>query len=389
MPRRAASGTGTIRKKTVTRKGKPYTYWEARVTVGRDPGTGRQIQRSFTGQTQAEVARKLTAAVAALDEGTYKAPCKLTVGEWLDIWARDYLGGVKKKTAASYQQRIDLYLRPALGAVKLDALSAHTIQRLYNGLSLGLSPRSVHVVHAVLHHALQQAVKLGYLRFNPADACTLPRIEKTELRPLDEAETKAFLQAIKGHRLEALFTLALFTGMRKSEIVGLTWDAVDFKSGVITVNKQLQRLPGAEEYTLQSPKSGKGRTVAPAPWIMSMLKRHRTEQAKQRLKAGELWEDGGFVFTDAIGHYIPPYTAYSQFKRMAASIGRPDARFHDLRHSYAVAALRAGDDIKTIQGNLGHATAAFTLDVYGHVTEQMKRDSAQHMEQYITGVLGL
>ena len=129
--------------------------------------------------------------------------------------------------------------------------------------------------------------------------------------------------------------------------------------------------------------------MAPAPSVMAVLKRHRADQAKQRLKAGELWEDSGFVFTDELGHYIPPYTAYSSFKTVAASIGRPDARFHDLRHSYAVAAIQAGDDIKTIQGNLGHATAAFTLDVYGHVTEQMKRDSAQRMEKYIETVLGL
>lgn len=128
MARKAASGTGTIRKKTVTRSGKEYTYWEARYTAGRDPGTGKQIQRSITGKTQKEVAQKLKAATASIDQGTYTAPSKMTVGQWLDIWTADYLGGVKPYTVASYTSVARNHIKPALGAVKLEALNAHTIQ---------------------------------------------------------------------------------------------------------------------------------------------------------------------------------------------------------------------------------------------------------------------
>lgn len=135
MARKAAAGAGNIRKKTVTRNGKEYTYWEARYTEGYDPGTGKQIQRSITGKTQKEVAAKLRAATTALDTGTYTAPSKMTVGQWLDIWAREYLGGVKETTATTYREQIKNHLKPTLGSVHLEALNTHTVQSVYNALS--------------------------------------------------------------------------------------------------------------------------------------------------------------------------------------------------------------------------------------------------------------
>lgn len=386
MAGKAASGAGTIRKKTVTRSGKDYTYWEARVTVGRDPGTGKQIQRSFSGKTQKEVREKMQAAAVSVNEDTYTEPSKMTVSQWLDIWQADYLGGLKPFTVASYRTQIKNHIMPAFGAMKLKALDAHTIQRFYNRLTL--SPKTIKNIHGVLHKALQQAVALGYIRFNPSDSCTLPRMEKRKISPLDEEQSKAFLQAIRGHRFEVLYTVALLTGMREGEVLGLTWDCVDFDKGTILINKQLQREKKPHgRHLLVSTKNDKSRTITPAPLVMKLLRSHRTHQSEQRLKAGPLWEDSGLVFTDAIGHHLAIYTVYKDFKRIAASIGRPDARFHDLRHSYAVAAIRSGDDIKTVQGNLGHATAAFTLDVYGHVTDQMKQDSAARMEAYIERIL--
>lgn len=393
MARKAAAGSGTIRKKTITRSGKEYTYWEARYTAGYDPGTGKQLQRSITGKTQQEVAQKLKAATAAIDAGTYQAPSKMTLGEWLDIWTADYLGGVKPRTVDSYKTTVRVHIKPALGKIKLEGLTTPMIQRFYNGLSKGeapLSPKSVKNVHGILHRALSQAVRVRYIRFNPADACELPRIEKKELRPLDERESAAFLAAIKGHRFEVLYTVTLFTGLREGEVLGLKWDRVDFRRGTILIDQQLQQpRQGNQDYFLYSTKSGRARIVTPAPWVMELLKHHRALQAEQRLKVGELWEASGFVFTDELGHHLTHATVYKAFKKLVAVIGRPEARFHDLRHSYAVAAIRAGDDIKTVQGNLGHATAAFTLDVYGHVTDQMKQDSAARMEGYIQRVLGL
>lgn len=204
---------------------------------------------------------------------------------------------------------------------------------------------------------------------------------------MDEKQIAAFLEAIKRHPFECLFTVALFTGMREGEVLGLLWERVDFKRGIITVDKQLQRGIGEDKgFCLVSTKNGKGRTISPAKAILDVLKLHHASQARQRLIAGAAWEDFGFVFTDALGQPLTKLKMYRAFKRVAAAIGRPDARFHDLHHSYAVAAIRSGDGIKTVQGNLGHATAAFTLDVYGHVTDQMKQDSAARMDAFIKTV---
>lgn len=395
MARRSAKGTGTIRKKTVTRGGKKYEYWEARYTEGVDLGTGKQVQRSITGKTQKEVSLKLKAATAAIDSGTYTAPNKQTLGQWLDAWAETYCGGVKPRTMEIYKTDIRVHIKPALGAVRLEALTTQMIQAFYNGLGKpvksrpkGLSPKTVKNIHGVLHKALQQAVSLGLLRFNPTDACTLPRQEKRELAPLDDEQISSFLSAIQDSSMKTLLTVTLFTGMREGEVLGLMWECVDFESGTITINKQLQRYrePSGGVYRISVPKNSKGRTITPAASVMALLKQHRAIQAAQRLRAGKLWEDSGFVFTDELGHHLTNSTVYRAFKRAAAEIGRPDARFHDLRHSYAVAAIRSGDDIKTVQENLGHATASFTLDVYGHVTKQMKQASADRMEAYIKNV---
>lgn len=387
MGKRAAQGGGTIRQR-------PDGRWEARFTAGRDPGTGKQVQRSIYGDTQQEVRKKLAQAVAAVDNGEYQAPSKLTVGQWLDIWMENYLGGVKPRTNELYHQQVRHYIKPALGAVRLQALQAHTVQAFYNRLNKekdgvpGLSPKSIRNIHGILHRALQQAVAIGYLRFNPADACILPRLEQRPIKPLDDQEIRNFLQAIKGHQYESLFIVDLFTGLREGEIVGLMWECVDFDNGTILIDKQIQRKQGGG-YRIVLPKSNKGRTITAAPSVMEVLRRQKKHQIEMRLRAGELWQESGFVFTDALGRHFNPYAIYKSYKRIVAKIGIPEARFHDLRHSYAVASLQAGDDIKTVQENMGHHTAAFTLDVYGHVTERMKKESAARMESFIKEVSSL
>lgn len=290
-----------------------------------------------------------------------------------------------------YKDDIRLHIKPALAAIRLEALTTPTVQAFYNSLidDKKLSPKTVKNIHGVLHSALRQAGRIGYIRFNPADACVLPRSEKKEIKPLDEVQIAAFLRAIQGSQYEDLFALTLFTGMREGEALGLTWDCVDFNSGAITINKQMQlhQERGLQAYALIPTKNSRTRTVIAAPSLLDRLQRQRKTQAAQRLTAGPLWDGReNLVFTNAFGQHLTKSTIYRAFKRAAASIGRPDARFHDLRHSYAVAALQSGDDVKTVQSNLGHATAAFTLDVYGHVTARMKQDSAARMETFIKSV---
>ena len=396
MPRgkksgRAASGDGSIRKKIV-KNGKEYTYWEGRYTCGFDPETGKQKQHSISGKTQAEVAQKLREVTAEIGQGTFKEACKLTVGEWSIIWDKDYLIGVKPRTQEAYRSILCTHIRPELGTIKLEVLNAHTIQHFYNGLSQkGLSAKTVKNVHGVLHELLQQAVRIGYLRVNPSDACTLPRVVKKEIRPLGDDAIRQFLEAIQGHRFEILLMVTLFTGLREGEVLGLSWDRVDFDKGTLLIDRQLQRAKdesGERCYSLVPLKNDKWRRITPADSVMELLRRQWSRQAEWRLRAGPAWEDSGLVFTNELGEHLSPYTVYHNFKRLAASIGIPEARGHDLRHSYAVAAIKSGDDIKTVQGNLGHATASFTLDVYGHVTDQMQRDSAERMQKFIKSVSG-
>lgn len=389
-PGRRANGTGSIRQRTKNGK----VYWEGRYSV-KDPLTGKNIQRSVSGKTQGEAYKKLIKAQTEIEQGTYIEPSKITVGEWLDIWMNTYLGGIKPLTVLSYTQHVNNHIKPALGDIKLDRLNPHTIQRFYNDLGIthdkkaGLSPKTVGNIHGVLHKALQQAVKIGYLRTNASEACELPRTEQAEIRPLDDKAIQAFMNAIQGHRFEAVYLVALFTGLRRGEVCGLTWDCVDLEHGTILVKKQLQPIPGKSgEFRLTSTKNSKGRKITAAAYVVDILRRQKVQQTEARLKAGPDWEDDGFVFTDDRGHHISPHTLYNNFKRIMASIGLPETRLHDLRHTYAVAALRAGDDIKTVQETLGHHSAAFTLNVYGHVTEEMKQASAARMDTFIKGISG-
>lgn len=322
----------------------------------------------------------------------------MTLGQWLDIWQKTYLGSVKPRTVEAYQSDIKNHIKPALGAIKLEALNTPDIQAFYNRLfkpetenAKPLSPKTIRLIHGILHKSLQQAVAIGYLRFNPTEACALPRMEHKELKPMDDIAISRFMAAVHGHPYETIFLVTLFTGMRKGEVLGLTWDHVDFAKSTLLVNQQLQRLEsdsGRKEERLVSTKNSKGRQITPAPFVMDALRRQWKEQTLWRLQAGPSWQENGLVFTDQLGGCLPYWNVYRDFKRLAAEIGLPSLRFHDLRHSYAVAAIRAGDDIKTVQGNLGHATAAFTLDVYGHVTDQMKQASAARMESFIQRVSG-
>ena len=348
--KKGANGAGSIRKITTTRNGKEYTYWQGRYTEGYDACTGKQIQRSITGKTQKEVAQNLRQITAEIDAKTYVAPCKLSISEWMSIWAQDYLVGVKASTAYLYRRTIELYIDPHLGHIRLDALNAHTVQHFYNELAkpskLGVAPlsaKSIKNIHGVLHKALKQAVLIGYLRTNPSEACILPRIIRKEMHPLEEDQVAVFLREVQGHPHEYLYKIALFTGLRESEVLGLSWEHIDFQTGTLTVKRQLRR-----------------------------------EQKKD-----------GLIFTNQTGGYLSYRTVYDCFKRIVRNIGAPATRFHDLRHTFAVASIKSGDDIKTVQSNLGHATAAFTLDVYGHFTDDMRSVSAQRMEGFITNVLNL
>ena len=320
---RGAAGTGTIRKISVTKDGKKYTYWQGRYTVGYDPGSGKQIQRTVTGKSQKEVSVRLRQLTTELDQGIYIAP----------------------------------------------------------------TPKTVRCIHGIFHSALSKAVQLGYLRSNPSDACELPRAIRKEIVPLEDEQIAVFLKAIEGHTHEYLYKIALFTGMREGEVLGLTWDCIDFKRGTLVIRRQLVRdREKGGEYHFSTPKNGKMRVIALPQTVIELFAAQRNKQTLMMLDAGKAWENNNLIFTNPTGGYLSYRTVYDCFKRVVKKIGFPNTRFHDLRHTYAVVAIKSGDDIKTVQENLGHATAAFTLDIYGHVTEQMKHASADRMEAFIHAV---
>lgn len=257
--------------------------------------------------------------------------------------------------------------------------------------SAPLSAKTIKNIHGVLHKALQQAMLNNYIRANPSNPCILPRVTKKKIKPLNEHQIADFLKAIKGNKYEKMFLIVLFTGIREGEVCGLQWECVDFAVGTILIDKQLQNLRSGvrgdkEKYALVPTKNGKERPITAAPYVMDILWKVKKEQNLNRKHNIDLFQENGLVFTDEFGTRITPQALYRAFKLVVCELGMPTVRFHDLRHSYAVVSLKSGDDVKTVQENLGHATAAFTLDVYGHVTEKMKKDSADRMQAFIKSV---
>ena len=387
MPRkstRSAQGGGTIWKR-------PNGLWEARYTVGRDPGTGKQIQRSVYGSTQKDVRQKLAQITASIDKGTYQAPNKITVSAWMEEWLATFCANkVKPLTLSSYSAMIRNHIVPAIGAVELQAVKGAHIQRLYNSMTAaGLSGKTVKNVGAILHKAFSVAMKQGIIAANPCDSAELPKTEHKDIHPLADDEIPRFLAAIDESPMRNAYALCLFAGLREGECLGLSWGQVDFERGRITVSQQLQqeKAKGGRYYISPSTKSGKSRTIEPPPIAFEYLRAERVKQLENRLRAGPIWSNpDDLVFTDEAGKHYTFFMFYRRFKRIAASIGRPDARPHDLRHTAATVAIASGADIKSVQDLLGHATASFTLNVYAHTSEQMMKDTAARMQSYYDGL---
>ena len=382
---RNAQGCGSIRQR-------PDGRWEARYTVGRDPGTGKQIQRSIYGTTQKEVRQKLTAVSRDMDEGAYLDQSKITVAQWMTQWLDGYTANLKPYTTRNYQSQIKNHIIPYIGTLRVQDLTPDAVQHMYTRLAAdGLSPKTLRNVHGILHVALDVLVDNGTLRVNPASACRkrLPKVEKKEMAYIAEDELARFMEIIKDSPYENLFLTDLFTGLRQGELLGLRWQNVDFDRGSLTIERQLYMPGKGGQYTLEPLKNRKTRIIYPAPFVFTVLKRERQRQSMARLQAGSAWHEDipGLVFTNEVGCHLTHKTAYKQFKKAVEETGIPAVRFHDMRHSYAVASLRSGDDVKQVQESLGHATAAFTLDVYGHVTEQAKKESAARMEGYIQTII--
>ena len=257
MAKKNPQNSGTIRQRSDGR-------WEARITTGVNPGTGKPIRRSIYGNTQAAVRKEMTAILRELDRGTYQPPNKITVSAWMEEWLNTFCAGkVKLLTFQSYQGIIKNHIVPAIGAVEIQAVKGTHVQRLYNSMTrAGLSGKTIKNVSAVLHKAFSTALKQGIIAANPCDAAELPKVEHKEIRPLADDEIPLFLSAIDKSPMRNAYALCLFAGLREGECLGLSWKQVDFEKGRITVSQSSngRRLKAAHTISHPVPKA-----ASPAP----------------------------------------------------------------------------------------------------------------------------
>jgi len=388
---KAKKNQGSIRQR-------PDGTWEARISLGFDGG-GKHIRKSIYAKTEKEIVQKLQQMQSDITQGTYTEPTRLTVSKWLDVWLNTYCDHMKQTTFDTYSHNIEKHIKPALGGIKLQQLTTHAIQGFYKQLSTsgrilqkgqkkkaptGLSAKTVKNIHATLHGALQQAVLLSYIKTNPSAACTLPRVEKKQMQILQGEQIAVFIKATENHRYRALFLTMLFCGTRRGETLGITWDCVDFHNGTILINKQLQRKDS--KLQLVAVKNDKPRRLEPPPTVFQLLRELKQKQAEKMLLAGQLWEKNNLVFSNDFGQPLDADGVYAAYKTFLRNNALPNIRLHDLRHTSATLMLQNGDSIKTVQEALGHSSAGFTLDVYGHVTPSMKKESAERMEAFISSV---
>ena len=409
MGSKNANKDGSIFSTEKTRNGKKYVYWYFQPPA--IDGRKQKPLGSFSTQGEAVEAKKQYFTSLETD-GEYFEPSKITLSEWLDTWLEMIEPTISHNTYAKYTGEVKRHIKPNLGDYKLSSIRKIYVQQFIsklsktgclsrtkgNGKKLSetgkpLSPKTIKNIHGTLSKALEDAVEAELIAKNPASGIKLPKIERTEIHPLNETESRDFLKYINGNKYEKVMYTVLFTGMRESEALGLLWEDVDFKRKTITVKQQLirRKIGNGELYFLQTTKSNRSRQIKVSDQVIDVLRTVNNTQLANKEKAGEMWKgwntlqerSNSFVFTDELGEHLKQFTMYKICKEAGRAIGRPDLRVHDLRHTYAVISLQIGDDVKTLQENLGHATASFTLDKYGHVSEKMREESANRMTEYI------
>jgi integrase len=330
--------------------------------------------RYIYGKTRQAVAEKLAKTIADRDGGLIFDAGKMKLGEYLDRWLSDSVKGtVRASTYERHEAIIRLHIKPSLGRVGLKKLTpAHVRGLIGEKLNAGLAPATVRKIHSTLHKALSQAVSDGMVPRNAADV-KAPRPTPEEMRPLSKAEARAFLEAARetGDRFEALYVLAIATGLRRGELLGLRWDDVDLKRGTLRVGRALVREGG--RHVLGETKTRRGRRqINLTPRTVNALKTHRKNQLEEKIRRAGLYQDHGLVFASGVGTPLNPENLVKRsFKPLLKKAGLPEIRFHDLRHTCATLLLGRGVHQKFVQELLGHATIAMTLDTYSHYLPSM------------------
>jgi integrase len=353
--------------------------WCAQFVVHTAEGPKR---RTLYGKTRQEVAHKLANALSSREDGLVFDAGKLTVGQYLESCLEDSLRDtVRQSTFERCEQIVRLHIRPALGNLKLKTLSPAHIQGFYRDrLDSGLSPATVQKIHAVLHKAFDQAVRWSLVPRNATEAVKAPRPAPEQIKPLDSEQVKRLLKAAHGNRFEVLYTLAVTTGLRQGEILGLKWEDIDLANGVTRVRRTLTRRRG--RLFLGDPKTKRSRrTVRLTKSAVEALKRHLAHQMEQMERLGDLYKDQGLVFATGRGTLVNPSNLRKRsFAPLLEKAGLPSVRFHDLRHTCATLLLSRNVNPKIVSEMLGHATVSITLDTYSHVLPNMQDGAARALE---------
>ena len=346
--------------------------------------TGRRMTRY--GQTRAAASDLLIDGLGARADGVVTPAGGQTVEEFLTLWLEDSAKrSVRPLTFMSYKTIVSIDLIPELGPLLLAQLTPQHVQRLMNRkLDGGLSPRRVQYVRAVLRLALRAAEQWGYVSRNVASLTTPPKAAPHEIRPLDPDRIRIFLEHIRGHRLEALYTVALAIGLRQGEALGLRWEDVDLDTATLHVRHGLQRLDG--KLTLVAPKTQRSRRTVMLPAVaVKSLRAHRERQAHERVLAAQLWREADFVFTTPLGGPLDGNNVTHAFQRVLKSADLPHQRFHDLRHACASLLLVQGVSPRVVMEVLGHSQVTLTLNTYSHVMPSLQREAADQMDAALGG----
>jgi integrase len=369
--------------------------WIVRIFMGRDSGGKRRYMNKTVRGTKKDADTYLSRTLTEISAGTFVQQSSLSLNEFLDDWlvsaARPR---VSERTYAEYAALVRRYVRQPLGKTLLSDLRALQIQNLYSQMQeRGLSPRVVRYTHAVLSSALKQAVRWGMLQRNPAELVQLPKLTRKEMQAMTPEEATKFLTTVESDRYSALFSLALTTGMRPEEYLGLRWTDVDLAKASVTVQRALVWRTKGGGWYFTEPKTSRSRRTMPLPTSMVLaLSEHKRHQSEERLRLGAEWQDNGLVFTTALGTplNISNLTA-KHFKPALKRAGLPRTiRLYDLRHTCATLLLSAGENPKVVSERLGHASITLTLDVYSHVLPGMQKAASDKLENILfrrTGTL--
>lgn len=366
--------------------------WSFVADLPPDPDGRRRQTRRRGFATRKAAQQALTETLGRLQRGEWSSGGRERLGEYLDGWLEGMAVSVGAPTLANYRFFLRSYAVPRIGGLRLGALEPTHLRRLYAELlerggrgGRPLAPRTVSIVHRVLHKALADAVRDGLLVRNPADVVNRPRAGTKAMRAWSADEARRFLEAVAGDRLEALWCLVLHTGMRRAEVAGLRWRQVDLAAGTLSVQHQ-RTIASGSRVVEKDPKTAAGRRlVALSPDLVQVLRAWRERQLQERSFLGPAYQETGFTFTREDGQPYHPARFSLLFRRACAVAGVPVIRFHDLRHTSASLALEAGIHPKVVQERLGHASVQITLDTYSHVQPSIQRDASDRLAAYLRG----